>query len=56
MKRAIAAAVVLAILISVSVLEVVYVDDRLTSLKNETLALYQNMERDKENIDTPLNK
>ncbi|HEY8419390.1 MAG TPA: DUF4363 family protein [Clostridia bacterium] len=55
MKRAIAAIIVLAILIAVSVLEIVYVDNRLNSLKDKTLVLYQNMEQDKLNIDTTKN-
>ncbi|HEY8443985.1 MAG TPA: DUF4363 family protein [Clostridia bacterium] len=56
MKRAIAAIIVLAILITVSVLEVIYVEDRLGSLKDHMTALYQYMEQDKDNINTPLNK
>lgn len=55
MKRAIVAIIVLAILIAVSVLEIVYVDNRLNSLKDKTLVLYQNMEQDKLNIDTTKN-
>lgn len=56
MRRAITAIIVLAILITVSVLEILYVEDKLNNLKDQVLVLYDNMEQDKQRIDTIINK
>ncbi|HHW90494.1 MAG TPA: DUF4363 family protein [Clostridiales bacterium] len=56
MNRGIVAIIVFIVLMTASVLEMFYVEDRIKDLDSQIKVLYEYMEQDKEHIDTSLNK
>lgn len=56
MNRGIVAIIVFVVLMTASILEMFYVEDRIKNLDSQIKILYEYMEQDKEHIDTPLNK
>lgn len=56
MNRGLVAIIVFILLMTASVLEIFYVEDKINNLETQIKVLYDNMEQDKQNIDTPANK